>query len=33
MAEDYGYTLDTVKATPVASAEIDKTFRSSSIGE
>ncbi|EOO00007.1 putative allantoicase protein [Phaeoacremonium minimum UCRPA7] len=31
MAEDYGYTLDTVKATPVASAEIDKTFRSSSI--
>ncbi|KAK0706776.1 Allantoicase [Lasiosphaeria miniovina] len=32
MAEiDYGYALEAVEATPVASADIDKTFRSSCI--
>lgn len=31
MAEDYGYKTDAVKATRVASEEIDKTFRSSCI--
>ncbi|KAI1805704.1 Allantoicase [Daldinia bambusicola] len=31
MAEDIEYKLDAVKATPIASDEIDKTFRSSSI--
>jgi hypothetical protein len=32
MAEDYGYKTDAVKATSVASEEIDQTFRSSCIG-
>jgi hypothetical protein len=30
--EDIEYQLDGVKATPVASGEIDRTFRSSTIG-
>lgn len=30
---DYGYKTEDVKATGVASEEIDKTFRSSTIGE
>jgi hypothetical protein len=30
--EDNEYQLDAVKATRVASEEIDKTFRSSTIG-
>lgn len=32
MAEEIECKLETVKATPVGSDEIDKTFRSSSIG-
>lgn len=30
--EDIEYKLEPVKATPVAAADIDKTFRSSCIG-
>ncbi len=32
MTEDFGYQLEAVKAARVASDDIDKTFRSSSIG-
>jgi len=30
--EDIEYKLDNVKATPVAAGDIDKTFRSSTVG-
>lgn len=33
MAEDYGYDLEPVAATRIPSDDIDKTFRSTSIGE
>lgn len=33
MAQDYGYDLEAVKATGIASDDIDQTFRSTSIGE
>lgn len=32
MADEFGYVLDNVPATSVASEDIDKTFRSSDIG-
>jgi len=31
--EDYGYKVDKVDATDVPAEDIDKTFKSSSIGE